>query len=191
MIPYIPLPYGYDALEPWMSEATLRLHHDGHYRRYVETVNRLTRGRFRSAFDAWLSAAKDGNVELREQASQIILHEHFFSSMTPKRSAASNELQRVLSIGYGRRFREAWEAAAMSVFGSGWVHLVARGGDVEIVTSKDGRLPAGPLIITMDVWEHAYYLDHPDDRAAFSRGFVDRLVDWGMASERFRLHSTR
>lgn len=188
MIRPAPLPYAYNALEPYMSEATLRFHHDGHYLRYVQKVNQLTKGAFDRPSEAYAHAVAEGDVHLRQQAAQAAAHEAFFGGMSAPahRALPSPGLVEALSRAFGDRFEDHWVETAQSIFGSGWLYLVAPAeGVVELVALQGGVLPTTPVVLVMDVWEHAYYLDYPDDRPTYSRNWLRHLVDWQAASIRF------
>ncbi len=189
MIQPAPLPYPYDSLEPWMSEATLRFHHDGHYLRYVQRTNERTQGRFTTPSEAYFHALEIGDVGLRHQAAQAWAHERFFEGMAPplRRGSPSPALGRAL-LDFAD-FPEALCNAAQSVFGSGWVHVVLAplgdGPTLRIETTHGGSLPRHPAVMTPHVSEHAYYLDYPDDRPRFCQVWLRQLVDWDVASRRY------
>lgn len=188
MIDVEPLPYAESALEPWMSAATLRFHHDVLYAKYVARTNELSDGRFATALAAYEHAARVGDAHLREQAAQAWLHAQFFADMTPGGSHPSPALQAALvhSFGSPAAFVKIWTRAAGDIFGSGWVHLCISSSPraLQIVTSKDGWLPTHAPILTMDAWEHAYYLDYPADRAEYTLRWLGDLAHWTGASRR-------
>lgn len=176
------LPYDYAALEPFMSAATLRFHHDGHYVRYVRRVNELSKGAFGSGEDAYEYALATGSKELREQAAQVVAHEAFFQSMSPFSAANPHwdpHLRKEIRRGFGRALEERWIEAAMGIFGSGYVYLlVPPGRPLTLWAEQGGFLPSVPAVLVMDVWEHAYYLDHPDDKVTYVHSWLRNLADW-------------
>lgn len=163
----------------------MHYHHGVLYARYVQRINELGEGRFDSAASAYAAAVHTGNTNLREQAAQAILHEAFFASMTPGGSPPSQSLDAAVDRAFGSwaGMHHLWCKAASEVFGSGWVHLCAvADGRLQIVTSKDAWLPLQPSLLTMDVWEHAYYLDFPAQRDAYASAWLSNLAHWTGAS---------
>jgi Fe-Mn family superoxide dismutase len=169
-----------------MSAPTLRFHH-ALYARYVRGVNSTVDvGELGEAIE--LATARC-DQRLREQAQQALNHAEFFAAMVApgEQAQPGPRLAQALQRGLGtkRRGVDAWARAAESVFGSGWVWLVAeRSGAVRIVTTKDSDRPAPELapLLVMDVWEHAYYLDYPIERGAFAESWLRHLAHWARAS---------
>jgi Fe-Mn family superoxide dismutase len=184
------LPYGYDALQPTISSETLHLHHDKHHARYFTVTNDLLKDRqgVGSLEDVVVKAAKDGEKKLFNNAAQAWNHTFFWNSMTPSKSQPEGELKAAVDAAFGgleglkTKFCE--EGAAH--FGSGWVWLAAdRSGALSIVQTHDGEdlLTTGltPLLVC-DLWEHAYYVDYKNDRAAFLKAWFDALPNWALAA---------
>jgi len=183
MIPYAPLPYVYDALEPYLSEATLRAHHDGHLRGYVETANRFLMQLGEpeaNAVEAVQLAIQIGHEELYNAAAQVVNHDFYFAGMgpggggPPSDPSLNNAIDAVFE-GWAP-FCEAWVEAAKSVFGSGWVWLLFDDQGPAIVTTDDAVIPPGHPVALMDVWEHAYYLDYEYRRDEYARAWLEHLV---------------
>lgn len=196
MIPVRPLPYAFDALEPALGRDQLRLHYERHYARYVRRTNEMTQGRWTMAEEAVNEAVSRNDQALFDQAAQAWSHQVYFESMTPTAAGLPDELEPLL----GHDFVERWVDAAKSVFGSGWVWLVAPRRErrlsfsppfdaPEIVTTKDAELPRRTVILVMDVWEHAYYCDYPGERADYARAWVDHLADWGRVERLYAVHT--
>lgn len=192
MIEQPELPYALDALEPWLSADTLDAHYNGHLRRYVHQVNELV-SRTPLLRDADLAgivrlADRAKWVKLWEAAAQVANHTFYFRCMSPDGGGEPTDERLAYelreSFGSYAAFTKRWTDAATSVFGSGWVWLVRsprRG--LEIVTTKDAAFPVrGKLLLVMDVWEHAYYLDYTYRRARYADVFLEHLVDWSLAS---------
>lgn len=188
------LPYPYEALEPMISAATMRLHHDKHHARYVAVVNELVGDKpaARASLEALVSqAAIEGQRKLFNNAGQAWNHGFFWQSMTGGYRAPSGALLDAVVAAFGSlealgaRFKD--EGAAH--FGSGWVWLVAKGSALAVTTTHDGEgvitEPGVTPLLVCDLWEHAYYLDHKNDRAGFLTGWWDRLANWSFAEEQF------
>lgn len=188
-----PLPYAYDALEPYLSAATLRAHHEGHLANYIRTVNRLVAQvptlEGKSLAELVSFAERTHWTELYDAAAQAVNHIFYFQSMKPGGGGPCPDLREMMEVSFGgwEGFSKRWVDAAVSVFGSGWVWLVVeapgRGANprppLKIVTTKDAGIPSsGRPIMIMDVWEHAYYLDYTFHRRQYAEAFLEHLVWW-------------
>jgi len=185
------LPYGYDALQPTMSSETLHLHHDKHHARYFTVMNEILQGKGGDAGsleDVVIKAAKDGEKKLFNNAAQAWNHTFFWFGMTPDKAAPSGDLAAAIQASFGgldglkTKFCE--EGAAH--FGSGWVWLAAdASGALSIVQTHDGEnlltKDLTPLLVC-DLWEHAYYVDYKNDRAAFLKAWFDALPNWAFVA---------
>ena len=189
------LPYAYDALEPLISSATLRTHHDRHHRGYVDKTNALVKGTHleTNTFEtivnqaASAAAADPAMTPLFNNAAQAWNHAFYWKSLRPKseRSPQGALAARIrLEFGDERRFFDALKSAAAGHFGSGWAWVVLDHGALKIVTTSNADTPIvhgqAPLLV-IDVWEHAYYLDYQERRAAYVANVVDHLLDWEFA----------
>jgi Fe-Mn family superoxide dismutase len=199
------LPYDYDALEPVISAATLKLHHLGHHRGYVEKLNALIKGTDQEGAaletivkrSAWAATADAAARSLFNNAAQAWNHAFYWSSLRPKDSGAGPQgaLAARIDADFGgqRAFIEAFKAAAMGLFGSGWIWLVQDGGELRIMATRNADSPIAhgqaPLLV-LDVWEHAYYLDYQSRRAEYVNGVVDHLLNWRFAELNFFQHET-
>ncbi len=183
-----PLPYAETALAPHISARTLSLHHGRHHAGYVARVNHLIGGA--SLQDSTLGeivvAAEPG--ELFNSAAQAWNHDFYWHCMTPGGGGdPSGDLAARIDRDFGSvdAFKTEFAAAARSKFGSGWVWLVNTGSGLRIVSTDDAGTPItdglNPLL-TIDVWEHAYYLDYQNARAAYIDAFIEHLVDWEFAA---------
>ena len=193
------LPFAYDALEPFISAATLRTHHGKHHRAYVDKVNALVRNT--DLVDGTLEAivkqsalrlAKDpSTVALFNNAAQAWNHAFYWNSLRPKdargpRGALAERIR--ADFGDEASFAADFKAAATTHFGSGWAWLAFDGTALTIVTTANADTPIvhgqAPLLV-IDVWEHAYYLDHQERRAAYVAGVVEHLLNWEFAGRSF------
>ena len=190
------LPYGYEALEPLISSATLKLHHGAHHRGYVDKLNALVKD------DAPLEAivrrsARRATTDATERvifnnAAQAWNHAFYWSSLRPKGSGGAPRgvlAERIrVDFGSSEKLAAALKAAALGVFGSGWTWLVLAGGELCVTCTANADSPIAhgqaPLLV-LDVWEHAYYLDYQSRRAEYVSGVVDHLLNWQFAERNF------
>jgi superoxide dismutase, Fe-Mn family len=186
------LPYAYDALEPYYEERTLRLHHGAHHKAYVDGLNnaeaRLREAREKSDF----SLVKHWERELAFHGSGHILHGIFWTNMaTGGGGPAGGAVARRIEADFGsfNAFKGQFSAAAAAVEGSGWALLCWNPlfGKLEILTAEKhqdlAQWGAAPLLV-LDLWEHAYYLQYQNKRAAFIEAWWN-LINWDDVNARF------
>ena len=186
-----PLPYAKDALAPHMSEKTLEFHYGKHHQTYVTTLNELVAGtpdENKSLEDVILSAPPG---KVFNNAGQIWNHTFYWNSMTPGGGGEPDaDLKAAVEAKFGSLgdFQTKFVAEAKGLFGSGWLWLVKTGDGVDLMQTFNADLPlkhdATPLF-TIDVWEHAYYLDYQNARPAFAEAWLTNLVNWEFASSNF------
>ena len=184
------LPYAYDALEPTVSAETMRLHHDKHHAKYVETTNGLVEkeGLKPANLEDLIRQAKEGGkTKLYNNAAQAWNHAFFWSCMSPDRAGPDEALRRLIDQAFGgmEQLKARFVEEGAAHFGSGWVWLATDGETLEVHSTHDGANLLGfervvPLI-TCDLWEHAYYVDYRNDRKAFLEAWFDALPDWDFA----------
>ena len=182
------LPYAPEALAPKMSRETLDYHYGKHLQTYVDNLNRLIPGTpyAEMPLDEIVRRA-DGAVF--NNAAQAWNHTFFFRSLTPSQEAMPEALAARLTADFGsvEAFKEQFTKAAVGLFGSGWVWLAAdRSGKLSIVAKPNAGNPMTDglrPVLTVDVWEHAYYIDYRNRRADFVAAWWD-LVDWKQVAER-------
>lgn len=192
-----PLPYSYDALEPFIDEETMHLHHDRHLQTYIDNLNRfleenpsLQKFSLEELLTIWRRLPCHLQTPLCNSAGGVYNHRFYFDSMTPPGSSCSApRLFEAMSCQFGspENFRSQFKEAALSVFGSGYAWLVLDRGCLKIVTSANQNTPltcSRTLILNIDVWEHAYYLKHYNLRADYIDDWF-RVVNWGMAENRY------
>lgn len=186
------LPYAYDALEPHISRTTLEVHHGKHHRAYVEKVKTLAREVHLA--DQPLeriiqqTAGQDSHRALFNNAAQAWNHAFYWRSLRPggggePRGEIAERVQTDLG-GYGS-FVERFAAAATGQFGSGWAWLVLDGNKLKVTQTANADTPLAhgqtPLL-TIDVWEHAYYLDYQNRRADYAAAVIEHLINWDFAN---------
>ncbi|HEY5072200.1 MAG TPA: superoxide dismutase [Caulobacteraceae bacterium] len=189
------LPYAYDALAPVMSERTLHFHHDKHHAAYVEKLNELleTAGSSPASLEeVILDAAESGAMKLFDNAAQAWNHSFFWVAMSPRRGRPSGELASAIEAAFGdlAGLKKALVAEGVGHFGSGWVWLAAEpGGALKVRSTHDAddtltHAMITPLLVC-DLWEHAYYLDHQNERKGFLEAWFDALPDWDFAAAQY------
>ena len=184
------LPWPKDALEPHITANTLDFHYGKHHNAYVTKLNAGIKGtEFESAsLEDIIMKASGG---LFNNAAQTWNHTFYWNSLSPKGGgAASGPVAEAIDKKWGSfdKFKEAFSNSAATNFGSGWTWLVkTSAGDLEIVNTDDAKCPLTdghrPLL-TLDVWEHAYYLDYQNARPKYIEAFWS-LVNWDFANENF------
>jgi len=189
-----PLPYEKDALAPYISAKTLDVHYERHHRGYLDKLRKAIYGTARAKCTLeQLIWESDG--EVFNLAAQVWNHTFYFDGMRRGGGGRpSGRLASHIEQGFGSydRFSRAFAGAANEQFGSGWAWLALDPrGKLQIVATCDADNPLrhglAPLL-TIDVWEHAYYLDYQSERSAYVESFLEHLVDWRTVGARFAEH---
>ena len=189
-----PLPYGESELEQYVSALTVSFHYGKHHSGYVGRVKDLVRGtplEGRPLEDIIrVTVGRADQAAVFNNAAQAWNHAFFWKSMKPGGGGQpAGRLAELLASQFGSfaAFRTEFEKAAVGVFGSGWAWLVQDGGTLRIVTTANADTPLAhgqkPLL-TLDVWEHAYYLDYQNRRRDFVNAWLDHLANWDFAATR-------
>ena len=187
-----PLPYTESALAPVISGQTLGYHYGKHHKTYVDTLNKLVAG---SEFEGQslesiirATAGKAGKAPIFNNAAQSWNHTFYWQSMKPGGGGKPpSEIAQRIDAAFGEydRFKAALVDAAVTQFGSGWAWLVTGGGTLAIVKTGNAEVPftsGHKPLLTIDVWEHAYYLDYQNRRADYANAVVDKLLNWEFAA---------
>ncbi len=185
-----PLPYAYEALEPAISPETLQFHHDKHYVNYVNKLNELIEST-PFATMALESIVQRSGGSIFNNAAQVLNHEFYFDqfSPTPKEEPSGILLESIVArFGSVDSLKAKMQSCAVSLFGSGWVWLVTNSeGELSVVNEMNAGNPTihgvTPLL-TIDVWEHAYYIDYRNNRAEAVSKIWD-VVDWSVIERRY------
>ncbi|MBB3862241.1 Fe-Mn family superoxide dismutase [Novosphingobium hassiacum] len=188
-----PLPYADDALAPAISATTLQTHHGKHHKAYVDKTNAAIAGT--DLADATLeqiiaSAQDKGDKGLFNNSAQAWNHAFYWNSLTPASSQPTGELLAALEASFGSfdAVGAELEAQGTAHFASGWVWLVARGEAITVEQTHDAATfatgDAKPILV-IDLWEHAYYLDHKNLRPEYLKAVIARHLNWDFASENF------
>ena len=193
---HAPLPFAIDALEPHMSARTFEFHHGKHHKTYIDNTNKMIADTDLEDADlvTIVKAAKEkGNKGLFNNSAQAWNHDFFWQSLSPNGGGKpEGKIAEYIERDFGSldSFREKFKAEAVGHFASGWGWLILKDGKLEVTSYHDADTPivrdgVTPLI-TVDVWEHAYYLDHQNLRPRFLDTFLDHLVNWEGAEEKLQ-----
>ncbi|MGH9211355.1 MAG: superoxide dismutase [Acidimicrobiales bacterium] len=185
------LPYARDALAPHMSEQTLNFHYGKHHQAYVTNLNKLVEGTELEGktLEEVIKAADPGGVF--NNAAQIWNHSFFWHCMAPGGGGdPEGDLADALTQAFGSvdNFKQSYADKAKTLFGSGWTWLAKTDSGLEIVQTKDADLPlkhGQTALLTIDVWEHAYYLDYQNARPAYVDTWLENLVNWEFVGESY------
>lgn len=187
-----PLPYPTDALAPYISQETLETHHGKHVAGYINNLNNLIKDMPYEEMSlveiVQESATKPQDKKIFNNAAQVYNHNFFFQGMCPK-CTSEIPAEIIETFGSAENFKTQFKESATSLFGSGYTWLVRDGDELKILNMKDADTPIAhnmKPILTLDVWEHAYYLDYKNRRADFIDSFLDNLVDWNFVSENLK-----
>jgi len=187
-----PLPYAQDALAPVISAETLSFHYGKHHKAYVDNLNKLVAGTELSELplEAVIKAVagKPEKAGVFNNAAQIWNHTFFWNSLKPGGGGApTGAVAKGIDAAFGSfdNFKKEFANAAMTQFGSGWAWLVADKGQLKVVKTPNAETPlttGQTPLLTIDVWEHAYYLDYQNRRADFVAAVIDKLLNWEFAN---------
>ncbi len=190
------LPYPYDSLEPHIDEATMKLHHDKHHQAYVDKLNAAVEGTdwaekpIEEIVISLNELPADIQGPVRNNGGGHLNHTLFWESMSPDGGGAPDgELAEAIDAAFGsfEAFQEAFEAAGVGQFGSGWAWLVLDGDSLAIVSTpnQDSPLTSGQTpLLGNDVWEHAYYLNYQNRRPDYLKAWWN-TVNWPVVSKRY------
>lgn len=188
-----PLPYDFNALEPYgMKAETFEYHYGKHHKTYVDNLNKLTADTELADKPleevikvTYNDASKQG---VFNNAAQVWNHTFFWSSIKPGGGGApTGDLAARIDKDFGSfdKFKEEFTAAATTQFGSGWAWLIDANGTLKVTKTSNAVDPVAEgqkALLTLDVWEHAYYIDFRNARPAFIKNYLDNLVNWDFAA---------
>jgi len=186
-----PLPYDKNALAPHMSAETFDYHHGKHHKAYVDNLNKMVEGKPEEK-KSLEEIIKSSEGPMFNNSAQIWNHTFFWSCMKPGGGGLpTGDLAQAINRDFGsyEKFAEAFTTAATTQFGSGWAWLVQEGGKLSVTKTANADLPmkhGQKALLTLDVWEHAYYIDHRNARPKFIETFLKSLVNWEFATENLK-----
>lgn len=186
----IPLPYSQDALAPAISAETLGFHHGKHHKAYIDKTNAALEGAGKAGDDLETVIAEARGVDqgLFNNAGQSWNHGFYWHSLSPDRQEPEGELAYRIDAAFGSLadLKKQLAEKGAGHFASGWVWLVDRGGALEIAETHDADTLAdrdGNLLLLIDLWEHAYYLDHQNARPDYLKAVIEDHLNWSFAGE--------
>jgi Fe-Mn family superoxide dismutase len=187
------LPYATNALEPHITANTFSFHYAKHHQAYVTNLNNLVKDTpmaNMSLEEVIMASAKDASkAGIFNNAAQVWNHTFYWHSMKPNGGGApKGKLAEMITRDFGGldQFKEAFKQAATTQFGSGWAWLVVEGDKLKVTKTGNADLPMAhgqKALLTIDVWEHAYYLDFQNRRPDYITTFLDKLVNWEFAQK--------
>jgi len=186
------LPFKEKALAPYISERTIQFHYHKHHAGYVKKT--------KAALDPEVEKLSleeiisDAQGSLFNNAAQVWNHTFYWHSLTPEKCKPDRNLTSMIDDSFGSldKLKKSFAAAAAAEFGSGWTWLVLNPTDdkLSVLSTSDAGTPVTMSVVpllTLDVWEHAYYLDYQNDRAAYIDAFLEHLANWEEASKRLEI----
>jgi Fe-Mn family superoxide dismutase len=186
----IPLPYDAEALAPAISAETLKFHHGKHHQAYIDKTNQAVAGTDLAGADleTVIARARGSNKGLFNNAAQAWNHGFYWHSLSPAAIDPSGDLATKIDEAFGslEELNKQLAERGAGHFASGWVWLAAKDGKLSIEETHDGDTLADsgftPLL-TIDVWEHAYYLDHQNKRPDYLKAVIEQHLNWDFAAE--------
>jgi Fe-Mn family superoxide dismutase len=185
------LPYSKDALAPHISAETLEYHHGKHHKAYVDKLNELLAGK-PEADKKLEEVIMSSEGPVFNNAAQIWNHTFYWSSMKAKGGGEpTGDLAAAITRDFGGfdKFKTEFTQAGITQFGSGWAWLVLEGGKLKVTKTPNADLPmkhGQKALLTMDVWEHAYYIDYRNARPKYIETFLTSLANWDFALENLK-----
>ncbi len=185
------LPYEHSALEPYISLETINFHYGKHHQTYVNNLNKLLEN----------SPLKGKSLEeiiinsegpIFNNSAQVWNHTFYWNSLSPKKTEPSESLKKAIETNFGSvdKLLENLQQSAVSLFGSGWAWLVYENGVLKITQTSNADLPmkhSQVALFTIDVWEHAYYIDVRNDRARYVQNILNHLINWEFISQNYEM----
>lgn len=190
-IAFTDLPYKEDALEPYISRNTISFHHGKHHKAYVEKTRELVQGSRLAGLPLreimTETAASPDKTAIFNNAAQAWNHDFYWKSLQPGGTKPEGDLGGKIEASFGSQGNLEKEllSAALAQFGSGWVWLVLEGDELKVVKTPNADNPlihGQTPLLTIDVWEHAYYLDYQNRRADYVSAVIGHLLNWKFAA---------
>jgi Fe-Mn family superoxide dismutase len=188
------LPWDEDALAPTISANTIAFHYHKHHQSYVDTLNKLVVGtryadlKLEEIVQKTAGAGDTKEKQIFNNAAQVWNHDFYWRSLTPSKTEAGGQLDSAIAAAFGDKETLIAQLAesGKTQFGSGWVWLVSKGGKLSIEKTPNAETPMAKgvnCLLTVDVWEHAYYLDYQNARPKYLETLLGKLLNWDFAAE--------
>ena len=189
-----PLPWAENALAPTISANTISFHYHKHHQTYVDTLNKLVEKtkfadmKLEKIVHATSGSSDANDKKIFNNAAQVWNHDFYWRSLTPDKTEPSGKLASAIARDFGNvsTLVEQLAEAGKTQFGSGWAWLVSRDGKLSIEKTPNAETPMAKgvnCLLTLDVWEHAYYLDYQNARAKYLESVLARILNWNYAAE--------
>jgi Fe-Mn family superoxide dismutase len=183
-----PLPYPEDALAPVISAETLSFHHGKHHKKYVDTLNQLLEKEPVANARSLEDVVRNSSGKVFNNAAQAWNHDFYWHSLSPRAAEPSSAIKRLLEKDFGSydAFCDKLAAAANGQFGSGWAWLIRKDGKLDVVATGNADTPMArgiQCILTIDVWEHAYYIDYRNQRDKYVQALIEKRLNWEFAEK--------
>jgi Fe-Mn family superoxide dismutase len=189
-----PLPWDEDALAPTISTNTIAFHYHKHHQTYVDTLNKLVTGTpyadmtLEQIVQKTVGAGEAKDKQIFNNAGQVWNHDFYWRSLTPSKSQPSAQLDSAIAAAFGTKDELITQLAeaGKTQFGSGWAWLVSKGGKLAIEKTANAENPMAKgvnCLLTVDVWEHAYYLDYQNARPKYLEAVLGKILNWDFASQ--------
>jgi Fe-Mn family superoxide dismutase len=190
----VPLPWDEDALAPTISANTISFHYHKHHQSYVDTLNKLAPGtKFADMKLEEIVRKTAGSADAKEKtlfnnAAQVWNHDFYWRSLTPAKTEAGGKLDSAITAAFGSKavLIQQLAEAGKTQFGSGWAWLVSKDGKLAIEKTANAETPMAKgvnCLLTIDVWEHAYYLDYQNARPKYLESVLGKILNWEFAAE--------
>jgi Fe-Mn family superoxide dismutase len=189
-----PLPWDEDALAPTVSAETIKFHYHKHHQAYVDTLNKLVEGtkfadmKLEQIVQATFKASDKKEKTIFNNAGQVWNHDFYWRSLTPAKTEPDGKLDSAIAASFGSKdvLIAQLAEAGKTQFGSGWAWLVSKGGKLEVRKTANAENPMAEgvnCLLTVDVWEHAYYLDYQNARPKYLESVLGKIINWEFAAE--------
>lgn len=183
-----PLPFAEDALAPVISAETLSFHYGKHHKKYYDTMNQLLQKEPVSNARTLEEVVRNSSGKLFNNAAQAWNHDFYWQSLSPKSAEPSAAVRKMLEKDFGSydAFCDKLATAANGQFGSGWAWLVRKDGKLDVVATGNADTPMArgiQCILTIDVWEHAYYIDYRNQREKYVQALIEKRLNWEFAEK--------
>ncbi len=189
-----PLPWDEDALAPTISAQTIKFHYHKHHQTYVDTLNKLVDGtpyadlKLEEIVRKTQGASEVKDKQIFNNAAQVWNHDFYWRSLTPSKTEAGAALDSAITAAFGSKDELVAQLAeaGKTQFGSGWAWLVSKGGKLSIEKTPNAETPMAKgvnCLLTVDVWEHAYYLDYQNARPKYLESVLGKILNWDFAAQ--------